>query len=98
MAEKLATTTEPENPHDKHAVKVLKDKEVVDHIPNDLSKCSESALLCGGTVEIHGYRKKRKQIYCNGPKYMLTNVECMIKDCLGRTDFQSIYYISNNFL
>ena len=33
MAEKLETTTVPENPHDKYAVKVLEDNEVVDHIP-----------------------------------------------------------------
>ena len=51
LAEKLATTTEPENPYDKYAVKVLKESEVVGYIPRDLSKYYNSALLPGGTVE-----------------------------------------------
>ena len=51
MTEKLATTTEPENRHDKYAVKVLKDNEEVGNIARDLSKYCTSALLCGGTVE-----------------------------------------------
>lgn len=35
---KLATTTEPKNPHDKYTVKILKNSKVVGHIPKDLSK------------------------------------------------------------
>ena len=50
LAERLAITAEPENPYDKYAVKILKDNEVVGHIPTDLSKYT-SALLCGRTVE-----------------------------------------------
>ena len=89
MAKKLATTTEPKKPHDKYVVKVLKDNEVVGHIPRDLSKHCTSVLLGGGTMEcvfIEQRENKRREglkVPCKyiakGPKYMLTNTECMIK-------------------
>ena len=49
MAEKSATSTEPENPHYKYALKVLKANKVVGHILRDLLKYHTSALLSGGT-------------------------------------------------
>ena len=36
LGEKLSTATEPENHHDKDAVKVLKENEVVGHVPSDI--------------------------------------------------------------
>ena len=38
LGEKLLTATEPENYHDKYVVKVLKENEVVGHVPRDISK------------------------------------------------------------
>ena len=49
LGERLSTTTEPENHHDKYAVKVLKENEVVGHVLRDISKYCTSALLYGGT-------------------------------------------------
>ena len=94
-AEKLATTTEPKNPNDKYVVKVLRDNEVVGHIPRDISKYCTSTLLCGGTVECIVIDKREKkcgnglEVPCKyivkGPKYVLTNIECIIKYYLGQT-------------
>ena len=43
--------------------------------------------------------KRENKYIVNGPKYMLTNVECMIKDCLGRTDFSEyILYFKEFFV
>ena len=38
LREELPTGTEPKNLHDKHTVKILKDNEVVGHLPRDISK------------------------------------------------------------
>ena len=51
LGEKLSTATEPEHYHNKYAVKVLKENEVVGHVPRDISKYCTSALLCGETIE-----------------------------------------------
>ena len=92
MSEELATATAPENPHDKYAVKVLKDNDVVIHVPKDLSKHCTSALLCGGTMKcaIRGKRENELEngleVPCRyvvkGSKYMIVNVDCMISDYL----------------
>ena len=62
-------------------MKVLKDNEVVDHIPRDFSKDLTSALLCGGPVEcvVIGKRRSKRgnglEVPCKrGPEYMLTNI------------------------
>ena len=61
LGEKLSTTAEPENHHDKYVVKVLKDNEVVGHVPSDISKYCTSAILCGRTTkcEIAGKRQNK---------------------------------------
>ena len=61
LGEKLSTTAEPENHHDKYVVKVLKDNEVVGHVPSDISKYYTSAILCRRTIkcEIAGKRQNR---------------------------------------
>ena len=61
LGEKLSTATEPENHHDKYAVKVLKRNEVVGHVPRDTLMNYTSALLCGGTIkcEITGKRQSK---------------------------------------
>ena len=52
-----------------------------------------SALLCGGTVECPVIKKreskrgKTAKYIIKGPKYMLANIECMIKDYLGRRSY-----------
>ena len=59
LGKKLSTASEPENHHDKYAVKVLEENEVVGHVPLDISKFCTSALLSGGTMkcEITGKRQ-----------------------------------------
>ena len=62
LSEELSMTTEPENYHDKYVVKVLKDNEVVGHVPSDISKYCTSAFLCGRTIkcEIAGKRQNKR--------------------------------------
>ena len=62
LGEKLSTTAEPKNHNDKYVVKVLKDNEVVGHVPSDISKYCTSAILCGRTVkcEIAGKRQNKR--------------------------------------
>ena len=86
---------EPKNHHNKYAVKVLKENEVVGHVPRDISKYYSSALLCGGTIkcEITGKRQNKRgnvlEVSCRyvvkGPFHMNLNVEKIIKGCLSRT-------------
>ena len=90
MGEKLSTATEPEKHHDKYAAKVLKENEVVGHVPREISKYCTSALLCGGTIkwEITGKRQNKRrnglEVTCKyivkGPLHMISNVENIIKD------------------
>ena len=47
LGEKLSTATQPENHHDKYAVKVLNENKVVGHVPHDVLKYFISAPLCG---------------------------------------------------
>ena len=47
LGEKLSTATEPENHHDKYAVKVLRERNGWTCFPC-ISKYCTSALLCGG--------------------------------------------------
>ena len=72
-------------------MKVLKgfDNEVVGHMPRGLSKYCGPALLCEETVEcvVLGRRENKygnklevpHKYIVKGPKYMLKNVECLIK-------------------
>ena len=96
LGEKLSTATKPENHHDKYAVKVLKENEVVGHIPRDISKyCTSALFLGGGTIkcEITGKRQSKRgnglEVPCKytvkGPFHMISNVEKIIKDYLSRT-------------
>ena len=70
-------------------IKGLKDNEVVGHIRRGLSKYCTSILLCGRTVKCavigkgeHKHRNGLKVLckyFVKGPKFMLTNIECVIK-------------------
>ena len=62
LGEKLLTATESENHHDKYAVKVLKETEVVGHVPRDISKYCTSALLCGGLQNVKLQRKHKTNV------------------------------------
>ena len=64
LGEKLSTAAEPENHHEKYPVKVLKENEVVGHVPRDISKYCTSALLCGGTIkcEIAWKRQDKREM------------------------------------
>ena len=62
LGKKLSTAGEPENHHDKYALKVLKENEVVGHVPRDISKYCTSALLCGGTIKCEITRKNKTNL------------------------------------
>ena len=49
----------PSNPHDPHAVAVLKNTDIVGHVPRDISRIFSFFLLHGGviTCEEIGHRK-----------------------------------------
>lgn len=95
MDEELLTETEPENPHDKYAVKVAKNEQVVGHIPRELSKYCTTAMLAGGTIscKIAGKRENKRgnglEVPCiykvKGPKFIVEKVEMLIVDYLKRT-------------
>ena len=53
---------EPENHHNKYVVKVLKDNDMVGHVPSDILKYCTSAILCGRTIkcEIAGKRQNKR--------------------------------------
>ena len=95
FGKKLSTATEPEHYHNKYAVKVLKENEVVGHVPLDISKYCASALLGGGNIEceITGIRQSKRgnglEIPCKyivkGPFHMIFNVENIAKGYLSRT-------------
>ena len=98
LGEKLSTATEPENHHDKICGKekeVLKEKEVVGHVPRDISNYCTSALLCGGTIKskITGKRQNKRgdglevpyKYIVKGPFHMISNVKKIIKNYLSRT-------------
>ena len=95
LGEKLSTATEAGNHHDKYAVKVLKESEMVGHVPRDISKYCISTLFCGGTMkcEITGKRQNKRgnglEVPCEyivkEPFHMILNVEKIIKYYLSRT-------------
>ena len=62
LGEKLSATAEPENHHNKYVVKVLKDNDMVGHVPSDILKYCTSAILCGRTIkcEIAGKRQNKR--------------------------------------
>ena len=57
--EELTCKTEPDNQHDKYAVKVLKDGEIVGHIPRLFSKTCTLILLSGGCMKVCVTGKRR---------------------------------------
>ena len=95
LEEKLATVKEKNNPHDKFAVAVVKDDQIVGHMPKDISKLCASVLLSGGKINctVTGKREnKRKnglEVPCGyqvrGPKHRTEKIQCMIEEHLLRT-------------
>jgi hypothetical protein len=62
LSEKLGTAVETDNEHDRHAVAVHKDGEVVGHMPHSLLRFAWFFIYRGGTIEaiVTGKRKKGK--------------------------------------
>ena len=95
LGEKLSAATELENYHDKYAVKVSKDNEMVGNAPRDISKYCSSALLCGETIKCEITEKRQNksgsglEVPCKyivkRPFQMVLNIEKIIKDHLSRT-------------
>ena len=74
VGEILVVDQEPSNPHDPHAVAVLKNTDIVGHVPRDISRIFSFFLLHGGviTCEEIGHKKfgKGLEVPCT---YKLTN-------------------------
>ena len=95
LGEILETAPEPENPHDKYAVKVLKENTIVGHVPRDISKYCTTLLLCGGKIrcEVTGRRQNKRgnglEVPCKfivkGPHYITCKIDMIIKDYISRT-------------
>ena len=62
VGEVLLVQQEPENPHDRRAVCILKSSTIVGHVPRELSRVFWFFLSHGGTIscEIIGHRKRGK--------------------------------------
>ena len=79
VGEILVVDQEPSNPHDPHAVAVLKNTDIVGHVPRDISRIFSFFLLHGGviTCEEIGHKKfgKGLEVPCT---YKLTGKEAMI--------------------
>ena len=92
----MTCVPEPENSHDNHAIKVLKNETVVGHVPNprEISRYFCCALNSGGKVKasVCGRRENKRgnglEVTCNnllkGPDKYLGKAECIIKDIVGR--------------
>ena len=91
MSEKLSTATEPQNHHDKYAVKVLKKNKVVGHVPRDiyLRTFPWGTIKCEITGKRQNNRGNGLEVPCKyivkRPFHMVLNVEKIIKDYLSRT-------------
>ena len=64
LDEKLATNKEKNNPHDKFAVAVVRDDQIVGHVPKDISKLCASLLLSGRKINctLTGKEKIRERM------------------------------------
>ena len=62
IGESINTQVEPDNVHDKYAVKVLKKEAVVAHVPRDISRYCSFVFNSGGTMSgiVNGDREKRR--------------------------------------
>ena len=90
----MTCKTEPDNQHNKYAMKVLKDGEIVGHIPQLFSKTYTLILLSGGCMKvcITGKRENRRREGLEVPylvtvkvsEHILSKVETIIKDICKR--------------
>ena len=90
IQEEQTCEREPGNQHDEHAVKVLKDDEIVGHIPRLFSKTCTLILLSGGSmiVCVTGKRENKRgkglEVPClvtvKVSEHILSKVEPIIKD------------------
>lgn len=79
VGETLQVSQELSNPHDVYAVSVLKDANIVGHVPREINRVFSFFLLHGGGIscEVIGHRKfgKGLEVPCT---YKLTGKEKMI--------------------
>jgi len=94
VGEDLICLPEPENSHDKYAIKILKNETVVGHVPKEISRFCCYALNSGGKMKatVCGRRENKRgnglEVPCNfllkGPDKFLVKAECIIRDIVGR--------------
>ena len=94
IQEKLTCEREPGIQHDEHAVKVLKDGEIVGHIPRLFSKTCTLTFLSGGSMKVclSGKRENKRGKGLQAPclvtvkvsEHILSKVEPIIKDLCKR--------------
>ena len=87
LDEKLATNKEKNNPHDRFAVAVVRDVQIVGHEPKYISKLYASVLLSGGEINcaVTGKRESRREngrYHVRGPRHITEKIQCMIEKYL----------------
>ena len=79
---------EPDNVHDKYAVKVFKNEAVVGHVFREISRYCSFVLNSGGTMSatVTDARENRRgsNYKLNGPKTFLSKAEYIIRDIVNR--------------
>ena len=60
VGEELTTKTEDGNPHDRHAVSVMKEGKVVGHLPREVSKVAWYFQKRGGTINMEVIGRRRR--------------------------------------
>ena len=96
IGEELQCYMEDDNPHDRHAIKLVnKNNAIVGHVPRDLCKSCRYALYSGGKITdvVTGRRENRKsnglEVPCSykleGTKDVLLKVETIINEYFERT-------------
>ena len=82
IGESLNTQVEPDNVHDKYAVKVLKNEAVVGHVHREISRYCSFVLNSGGTMSatVIGARENRRGNGLTVPcKYKLKGPDIFVK-------------------
>uniref|UniRef100_A0A1X7SH94 HIRAN domain-containing protein n=1 Tax=Amphimedon queenslandica TaxID=400682 RepID=A0A1X7SH94_AMPQE len=79
MNEKLTATPAEDNPFDKYAVAVMKNEDIVGHIPRKLAKVSWHFIKRGGEIKITVTGKRQKGLGLEVPcEYVFVGSKHMI--------------------
>ena len=74
IGEELQGYMEDDNPHDRYAIKLVKNNATVGHVPRDLCKSCRYALYSGGkiTAVVTGSTREQKKERVRSPLFIQT--------------------------